>query len=360
VTGQRPAGSALAAPARGQSRLGRAWLLAKRAGLILLVQVGILGQATPPPDLTKQQWNGNAICYSGYRRGQHPDQRLFPTSAQVLEDLRILERHWRLIRLYGSDQHSRDVLATIRKHRLKLHVMLGIWLSGKPEKLAENPGQVATGIQLAREFPEIVAAVSVGNEALVSWSDHRMAERDLIDLVRQVKAAVTCPVTVADDFLYWAQPGNKLPQHLDFITLHSYPIWGHQDIDEGLSSTIDKFDQIRRAYPGKAIVFGEVGWASYTEPHAQHVPGAGDEAKQKRYFQEVNAWAKRHGVTTFFFEAFDEPWKGTGTEGHWGVFSVDREAKPAVLDLFPDLKPSRPTSPSHEPRQGGSRKSPGQ
>jgi exo-beta-1,3-glucanase (GH17 family) len=34
----------------------------------------------------------------------------------------------------------------------------------------------------------------------------------------------------------------------------------------------------------------------------------------------------------FFFEAFDEPWKGDpgevlGAEKHWGVFRVDRTAK---------------------------------
>lgn len=344
-------------PSRGQSPGCSRWGLARRVGLALLMQVCAMGQSPLPPlDLTAQQWNGDAICYSGYRLGQHPDRQAFPSEAQVLEDLRILDRHWRLIRMYGSDQHSRDVLVTIRKHRLKLRVMLGIWLSGKPEKLAENSRQVASGIRLAREFPDIVAAVSVGNEALVAWSDHRMSEDALMDHLRQVKASVTCPVTVADDFLYWVQPGNKLTQHIDFITLHSYPIWGHQDIDEGLSSTIDKFDQVRRAYPGKTIVFGEVGWASYTEPHAQHVPRAGDEAKQKRYFQEIHAWARSRGVTTFFFEAFDEPWKGEGTEGHWGVFSVDRKAKPAVLDLFPDLKANHPTSPSYEAPSGGTRK----
>jgi hypothetical protein len=34
----------------------------------------------------------------------------------------------------------------------------------------------------------------------------------------------------------------------------------------------------------------------------------------------------------FFFEAFDEPWKGdpnnpAGAEKHWGLFSVDRTPK---------------------------------
>jgi exo-beta-1,3-glucanase (GH17 family) len=303
--------------------------------------------AFPVTDLASQGWHGPAICYSGYREGQHPDKQVFPTPAQVLEDLRILESQWRLIRLYGSDQHSRDVVETIQCHGLHLQVMLGIWLSGKPEKQAENKRQLAYGIELAKAYPNVVVAVSVGNEALVSWSDHRMTEDALIDCVQQVKAAVTCRVTVADDFLYWLQPGNKLVKHLDFITLHSYPIWGHLDIDQGLSATTDKFEQIRRLYPTKSIVFGEVGWASFTEPHAQHVPRAGDEGKQKRYYEEINAWAKVRGVTTFFFEAFDEPWKGTGTEGHWGVFSVDRKAKPVMLRLYPQLRPTGPTSPSY-------------
>jgi len=64
----------------------------------------------------------------------------------------------------------------------------------------------------------------------------------------------------------------------------------------------------------------------------------------------MSAWAKSMGVTTFIFEAFDEPWKGAGTEGHWGLFSVDRKAKPAVLGWFPELRPAGPTSPSYGER----------
>ena len=153
---------------------------------------------------------------------------------------------------------------------------------------------------------------------------------------------------MADDYLYWAKPGNKLVEYLDFITLHSYPIWGKVDIDGGLAATIDKYAAIRRTYPGKTIVFGEVGWASYTLGD-RHAPQAGSETKQKRYYQEITAWAKANGVTAFIFEAFDEPWKGEGTEGHWGLFTVTRKAKPVMRDLFPELKPTGPTSPSYEP-----------
>jgi len=340
-------------------RVGFAML--KRALFTLLIQGLAMGQSpSPGVDLSIQAWHGPAICYSGYREGQHPDKQVFPTKAQVMEDLRILEPQWRLIRMYGSDQHSQDVLETIQRHGLRIQVMLGAWLSGKPEKEAENSRQLAKAIQLANAFPRIVVAVNVGNEALVSWSDHRMTEAAMIACVRQVKAAVTCRVTVADDFLYWLQPGNQLAQHLDFITLHSYPIWGRQDIDQGLIATADKFEQIRARYPGKAIVFGEVGWASFTDSSEQHVPRAGDELKQQRYFREINDWAKARGVTTFYFEAFDEPWKGTGTEGHWGVFSVGRKAKPVMQELYPALKPDGPTSPSYAPATAVGRKVDGQ
>ncbi len=299
-------------------------------------------------DLTVQKWQGNAIDYSGYRAGQNPQLDRYPTQAQILEDLRILERNWKLIRLYGSDRHSQDVLEVIRREKIGLLVMLGVWLDGHPAKQAENAAQIATGIRLANEYKDIVVAVSVGNEILVSWSDHKLTEERAIEYVQQVKKAVPCPVTVADDVLYWRQPEAKLAGVVDFITMHAYPMWGREDIDTAMPSTIRHFESVRKAHPGKTIVLGEAGWATYTMGK-QHVPRAGDEKKQKRYYEELTAWAKANDVTTFFFEAFDEPWKGSGTEGHWGLFSEGRKAKLAMQALYPDLMPSGPTSPSYEP-----------
>ncbi len=299
------------------------------------------------PDLTVQKWYGNAIDYSGYREGQTPKLKKFPTQAQILEDLKILKRNWKLILLYGGDQHSRDVLEVIQKNKLGIKVVVGLWLDGHPGFEAENAEQVATAIELANRYPKIVLAVNVGNEILVTWSDHKLTEDKAIEYVEQVRKAVKCPVTVADDFLYWRQPEAKLADHVDFIIMHAYPMWGHEDIDTAMASTIKDFESVRKAHPGKTIVIGEAGWASYSVGD-QHVPRAGDEVKQKRYYEGLNAWSKANNVTTFYFEAFDEPWKGTGTEGHWGLFSVDRKAKLAMQVLYPDLMPTGPTSPSYD------------
>jgi exo-beta-1,3-glucanase (GH17 family) len=313
----------------------------------LLVLATAADATTRKPDLTVQQWNGNAIDYSGYRAGQSPKLKNYPTQAQVLQDLTILKKNWKLIRLYGGDQHSQDVLEVIRHNRLGIKVLLGIWLDGRAGYEGENAEQIATGIRLANKYNKIVLAVSVGNEILVSWSDHKLTEESAIGYVEQVKKAVRCPVTMADDFLYWQQPQVKLTDHVDFITMHAYPMWGREDIDTAMASTIKDYESVRKAHPGKTIVLGEAGWASFTAGN-QHVPRAGDEKKQKRYFEELSAWAKANNVTTFYFEAFDEPWKGIGTEGHWGLFSVDRKAKLAMQKLYPELMPAEPTSPGYD------------
>jgi exo-beta-1,3-glucanase (GH17 family) len=238
-------------------------------------------------------------------------------------------------------------LKVVREKHLPIKVVLGIWLTGAPGHEAENETQMTAGIRLARQFPDVVAAVSVGNEALVSWSDHRMTEAQVIAAVERVKKAVSSPVTVADDYLYWINPDAALVKHVDFITLHTYPVWGNVDIDGGLSGTVANYKKVQQAHPGKTIVLGELGWPSYTVGE-RHVPRAGDERKQKLYFQQISEWAQANQVTAFIFEAFDESWKGTGTEGHWGLFSERRKAKPAVLELYPELKPDQPTSPSYD------------
>ena len=52
---------------------------------------------------------GKALCYSGFRQGQHPGGK-FPTYNEVKEDLLLLNKHWKYLRLYDCDQHSETVI----------------------------------------------------------------------------------------------------------------------------------------------------------------------------------------------------------------------------------------------------------
>jgi exo-beta-1,3-glucanase (GH17 family) len=296
--------------------------------------------------LLSNEWQGRAIAYSGYREGQSPDGGARPSQDQVAEDLRILAKNWRLIRVYSADRHAEDVLEVIRGDKIDLEVMLGIWLDREPGAEQRNARQIAEGIRLANEYADIVVAVNVGNEVLIEWTEHPVREEQVIRYLREVKAAVPQPVTVADNYVWWRVHGAALAREVDFITIHTYPLWERKDIDEGLAYTVANYEGVRAAHPGKTIVIGEAGWATYTEGNL-HVPRGGDEQKQQRYYEELTGWARENDVTVFFFEAFDEPWKGTGTEGHWGLFTVDRKAKPVMQELYPELMPDGPTSPGY-------------
>lgn len=292
-----------------------------------------------------------AIAYSGFREGQHPDRgegAVNPSEAEILEDLRILIAHdFNLIRLYDSGENSAMTLALIEKHKLPITVLLGMWLDAEisnhegcpwlhapipADELSankiKNAREVARGIELANRYKDIVVAINVGNEALVDWNDHMVTLSAMVQYVRQVKAAVEQPVTTADNYEWWIQDGAPLAAEVDFLGVHTYPVWENKPIEEGLSYTIENIERVHQALPGKPIMILEGGWATTSTEFVQQ----SNEANQTRYFNEIYDWAEKTNTTFFFFEAFDEPWKGDpnnaqGAEKHWGIFFVDRSPK---------------------------------
>jgi exo-beta-1,3-glucanase (GH17 family) len=292
-----------------------------------------------------------AVSYSGFREGQHPDRgdgAVNPSAEEILEDLQILIDHgFKLIRMYDSGANTQDTLKTIRNNDLPIKVALGIWLDAEvsnhegcpwlnepipDEKLAanakKNETEVETAIKLAKEYDDIIVAVNVGNEALVEWNDHMMPLERVIGFVRQVKKAIDQPVTVAENYDWWRKHGAPLAAEVDFLAVHSYPAWEGKTIDEVLAFTIENIEDVHRELPDKPIVVFEAGWATIANEFGERA----SEANQKRYYNEVLDWATESNVTVFFFEAFDEPWKGNpdnplGAEKHWGLFNVDRTPK---------------------------------
>ena len=311
---------------------------------------GDVAEPTPPP--------GNllagevmAVAYSGFREGQHPDRgdgAVNPSAEEILEDLEILLAHGlRLIRMYDSGDNTRDTLEVIRQRDLPIKVLLGIWLDAEisnhegcpwldepipDEKLAanarKNAAEVQRGIELAQRFDDVVVAVNVGNEALVDWNDHMVPLERVIAYVRQVKAAVEQPVTVADNYEWWTRDGAPLAAEVDFLGVHTYPVWEGKTIDEGLAFTVENLAGVRQALPDKPLMVLEAGWATVASEFGERA----SEANQERYYEELRQWASTNRTTVFFFEAFDEPWKGDpgnplGAEKHWGLFNVDRTPK---------------------------------
>lgn len=293
-----------------------------------------------------------AVCYSGFRSGQHPDRgngAINPSDEEVLEDLQIISKDslFNLIRLYDSGENTQAVLRIIKDNSLNIKVMLGVWLKAElsahetcewlkepihqsvlEENKKKNALEIEEGIRLAKQYPGIIVAVNVGNEALVDWNDHKVDADTIIAYVKKVQNQIEQPVTVADNYEWWAAKGKKLAEAVDFVSIHVYPVWEGKDIDEGMSYTIENVQKVRNALPGSKIVITEAGWATIASEFGERA----SEEKQLLYYREMMKWAADMNITTFFFEAFDEDWKGDtdnplGAEKHWGLFTVDRKPK---------------------------------
>jgi exo-beta-1,3-glucanase (GH17 family) len=305
---------------------------------------------------------GDAICYSGYRRGQSPDSGCYPSLEEIREDLRIMRRHWRVLRLYDCSRHAERVLQVIRSDRLDFEVLLGAWLAAEVSNprcpwggvhddatlaanAAANDAEIERLIDLAERYDDVVFAVAVGNEATVEWTDHLVTLERMFRHVRRVKASVVQPVTVCENYVPWQHELRELAAELDFIALHTYPVWESRSIDEALAYTQENFDSVARLYPGKRVVITEAGWTTGSNGRGIR-PENSSEELQARYCRELTDWARRHDILTFVFEAFDEPWKGSPDplepEKHWGLYTVDRQPKQAIgaLALQPSQHPS--------------------
>lgn len=302
---------------------------------------------------------GNAICYSGYREGQSPDTQTYPSVDEIREDLHILKKHWRYLRLYDCTQHAERVLQVIREDQLDFQVMLGAYLGpemnnfGCPwggtyteehleaSKLA-NAAELDRLIALANSHKEIVFSVAVGNEATVDWTDHFVPVNHMIDYVRQVKQAVSQPVTFCENYIPWQHKLRDLVPEVDFISVHTYPVWEYKHVHEALAYTKENVESVARLYPGKPIIITEAGWATNSNGRGIQ-PHNSSQELQAIYYQDLMDWSQDSGIMIFVFEAFDEPWKGSPDpmepEKHWGLFTVDRQSKQVMKTLFPELMP---------------------
>lgn len=290
---------------------------------------------------------GRAICYSGFREGQAPGAKV-PDYEQVKEDLLILQGEWQYLRLYDCDDHTRTVLEVIEKEGLDFKVMLGAYITAEmnnfgcpwgggtysEEELVENKEQNTKKIEKlivwANEFPEIINTLSIGNEASVSWTDHYVPVHSLVQYAEMVKKSASQPVTFCENYVPWYDKLKPLSEALDFISIHTYPVWEYKHIHEALEYTKQNYYSVCEQNPGKAVAITEAGWATNSNGRGIK-PQNVNEKLQKQYIDELLEWVDEEGILCYVFEAFDEPWKGSPDpnepEKHWGLYYEDRTPK---------------------------------
>ena len=208
-----------------------------------------------------------AICYSGYREGQSPESEIFPTYEQIKEDLLILQNQWSYLRLYDCSIHAETVLKVIENEKLGFKVMLGAYIGAElnnfgcpwgkiftEEELKRNKkknvAQIRKLIKLANQYPHIIFSLSAGNEATVDWTDHYVSVESVLCYVRMIKKETSQPVTFCENYVPWYDKLKQLADEVDFISIHSYPVWEYKHIHEALEYTKQNYQTIADRYPG--------------------------------------------------------------------------------------------------------------
>ncbi len=337
-----------------------------------------------------------AVAYSGHRKVPRSVENT-PTLEETKEDLRILAAMGiKLLRTYNTTiyPHSARTLQAIRELKnedpnFEMNVMLGAWIQCKNafqegvdhtlEDAEFNLREIEGAMRLASEYSDVVKIIAVGNEAMVTWQAHFVPAGTILRWVKHLQAArgrgdipAGTMITTSEN---WAALGGEesyrnenlaeLVARMDFLSLHTYAFhdtyynpalqWAPlpeetelplvEQIDRAIARAValqkDQYqatqDYLASIGVEKEIHMGETGWASLDNSfYGKGGTHAANEYIAGLFHAAIREWTSESNLTCFYFEAFDEPWKSDGTagsEGHFGLITVDGQAKYALWDL---------------------------
>lgn len=286
--------------------------------LVAVMNIGLWWWSNRPHG--PADWHGpiGGFALSAFQRYQNPLKNDFPTDAQVDSDLKLLRQYSPRIRIYSMLQNPQT---TRLAQKEGLDELAGAWIDAR---LENNENEIETLIAQARRYPKTISRVIVGNEVLFR---NDIPPEQLMAYVDRVRAAIRQPVSVAEpDYIWVKYP--ELVRHVDFITVHLFPYWNGIPRSDAIGAAWGSYETLRRLYPDKPIVIGEIGWPSNGDRFKYADPSISNEAI---FLRNWFNWAKQRQFSDYYvMEAFDQPWKeqlSGRTEAYWGMFNADRQPK---------------------------------
>ncbi len=335
-----------------------------------------------------------AMSYGGYRHVDHdiePTLEELKEDMKILSAIGI-----KIVRTYKvhlpQASNLLKAISELKKEdpNFEMYVMLGAWIDCKnawtdlePDHNVEseaNSTQIEEAVRLANQYPDVIKVIAVGNEAMVRWAASYYVQPSVIlkwvnhlqALKKEGKLPKDLWITSSDDFSSWGGGDasyhtddlEKLVNAVDYLSMHTYPyhnthynpqFWGVPENESNLSDTekIDaamvralgfakaQYDSVSNYVASlgvtKPIHIGETGWATVSNGHYGPTGSkATDEYKEASYYKQMREWTNNAAISCFYFEAFNEPWKDPnntkGSENHFGLISVDGQAKFALWD----------------------------
>lgn len=265
------------------------------------------------------------ICYSPFRTNQNPDHGVYPTKGEIQEDLEFIKRSGltNRVRTYGSTGGV-EVIPQLCND-LGLECWPGAWLGRYP---GPNQREVQSLIKIGKMRLPKCPVLIVGNEVLLRKD---LTEDELIETIQRVKQATGLPVAYAEIGDIWLRH-PRVVESVDVCLVHLYPFWEGRPIEEAMIAFLASWNQLKKAYPDKRLVIGETGWQSTGITQGRAIPSSANHA---RYLKEFLGVTKTHGIDYFYFDMFDELWKGE-RDSYWGIFTADGKLKDGLEPIMPD------------------------
>ena len=196
--------------------------------------------------------NYQAISYGGYRT---TSRDTVPSVDQIKDDMRILSAiDVKILRTYNTELvELPNLLQAITELKqedssFEMYVMVGAWINCKDawtdhpdhtqEDEAYNEAEVQRAVQYAKQYPDIIKMIAVGNEAMVHWATSYFVPPLVIlkwvNYLQDLKNKGDLPsdlwITSSDDFAAWGGASdnyhtedlNRLIAAVDFISMHTY------------------------------------------------------------------------------------------------------------------------------------------
>lgn len=287
--------------------------------LVAALNVGLWAFVNRPVHIADWEGRISGLAYNPSQRWQDPTRLMFPDSAELESDIRLLATMTPRIRTYSSAENP-EVPRIAARHGMR--VLAGAWIEGRAGR---NERELEALIALANKNPNIERAI-VGNEVLLRGD---IGVRALTAYLDRARAQMKIPVSTAEPLDTW-QRFPELADHVDFITVHILPYWEFIDRKDAIGFVLGQYRALQEMFPDKEILIGEVGWPSNGDRRKYAKPSLADEAHFLRDWFNV---AAAEGIDYFVMEAIDQPWKekiGGRVEAYWGMLDAHRKPKFAL------------------------------
>jgi exo-beta-1,3-glucanase (GH17 family) len=270
------------------------------------------GKATNGKD-AEPAFSGPGVAYQP-RTYTPTDIDTMPTIMQIKEELnRLRNIGFRGLVTYSSVGTLGSVPQLARKEGFDGTVIMGIWDPASNEEWQNAIAQAP-----------YVDGYCVGNEGL----GVRYTAAELETVMSRLRKQTGIPVTTSepiDSYLNGKQR-DWLLSHSDWLFPMAHPYWAsQQNTRQAIDWIVSRYDYLT-ATAGTRVIIKEAGLPT---------EGSGiDEKAQLVFFQ----FLETTDVPFFYFEAFDQPWKGMEraqrAEANWGLFRSDGTPKKVVFWLM--------------------------